>query len=180
MYECTLGEIDKANWEFTHCLFQCVSVASCLLCIEEITDFLAFDFKEGPLPKFHKDWCPDDPVEAVLSTCCSLLAVINVDGSRIIQFSHFSVKEFLASTCLVEAEDAVARRFHVLMTPAHTLMAQACLGILLHLNEDVTSGSLESYPLAEYAALHWLGHAQSESILAYVQDGIKYLFDPSI
>ena len=34
------------------------------------------------------------------------------------------------------------------MTPSHTLMAQACLGILMHPNEDVTSISLEDYPLA--------------------------------
>jgi len=128
-------------------------VASHPLRVEEITDFLAFDFEEGPLPEFREDWRPDGPVEAILSTCCSLLAVVDVDGSRIIQFSHFLVKEFLTSTRLVEAEDTVTHHFHVLMTPTHTLMAQACLGILLYLNEDVTSGSLENYPLTEYAAL---------------------------
>ena len=88
-------------------------------------------------------------------------------------------REFLTSTRLAEAEDPIARRFHVLMTPSHTLMAQACLGILLHLNEDVTSGSLEDYPLAEYAALHCLIHAQFEGVSANIEDGIKRLFDPS-
>ena len=178
-YERTLGEIDRVNWELARCLFQCVSVASRPLRVEEITDLLAFDFEVGPLPEFCEDWRPDDPVEAVLSTCRSLLAVVDVDGAKIIQFSHFSVKEFLTSPRLAEAEDTVvARRFHVLMTPAHTLMAHCCLGILLHLNEDVTSGSLENYPLAEYAALHWLSHAQFEDVSPNVQDSIKLLFDP--
>jgi len=130
-------------------------VASRPLRVEEITDLLAFNFDAKPLPKFCKGWRPEDPVEAVLSTCRSLLAVVDVDGSKIIQFSHFSVKEFFTSPRPAEAEDTVvARHFHILMTPAHTLMAQACLGILLYLNEDVTSGSLENCPLAEYAALH--------------------------
>ena len=139
-----MGEIDKANWEFAHCLLRCVSVASRPHRVEEITDFLPFDFEAEPLPEICEDWRPDDPVEAVLSTCRSLLAVFDVDDLRIIPFSHFSVKEFLTSTRLAEAEDPITRRFHNLMTPAHTLMAQACLGILLHLTEDVTSGSLEN------------------------------------
>jgi hypothetical protein len=42
-------------------------------------------------------------------------------------------------------------------------MTQACLGILLRLNEDVNGGSLKNYPLAKYAALRWLDHAQFQT-----------------
>jgi hypothetical protein len=63
---------------------------------------LAFDFKSGPVPKFCEDWCLEDPVEAVQSTCSTLLALVDVDGSTVIQFSHFSVKEFLTSTRFAE------------------------------------------------------------------------------
>lgn len=178
-YDRTLQDIDELNWEFAHRLFQCVSVASRPLRVEELTDFLAFDFEEGPIPEFLDEWRPDDPVDAVLSTCRSLLAVVDVDGSRIIQFSHFSVKEFLTSTRLAKSRDAATRRFYVSMTPAHTLVAQACLGILLHLDNDVTSGGLENYPLTEYAALHWLGHARLEDVSENIQDGVKRLFDPN-
>jgi hypothetical protein len=71
-----------------------------------------------------------------------LLAIVNDDdfndGSPVI--------EFLTSTRLAESTDIISRCYHVSMTPAHTLVAQACLGILLHLDMDVTSGSLERFP----------------------------------
>ena len=40
------------------------------------------------------------------------------------------------------------------MTAAHTIVTQACLGVLLHLDEIVTKDSLEKFPLAKYATKH--------------------------
>jgi ankyrin repeat protein len=177
-YERTLQGIDKANWEFAHRMFQFVSVASRPLHVSELADLLAFDFEVGSIPKFYEDWRLEDSADAVLSTCSTLLAIVDDQGSPVIQFSHFSVKEFLTSTRLAEATDNVSRRYHVSMTPAHTLVAQACLGILLHLDEDVTSDSLEDLPLAEYAAEHWVGHARFEDVSRNVDDGMKQIFDP--
>jgi hypothetical protein len=45
---------------------------------------------------FEESWRPENPRDTVLSTCPGLIAVVNVDGSPVIQFSHFSVKEYLA------------------------------------------------------------------------------------
>src|SRR5713101_206097 len=178
-YQRTLGEINKADWEYTHRLFQFVAVAVRPLDVEELAELLAFDFKAGPIPKFHEDWRLEDPVDAVLSSCSSLLAVVNVEDSRVIQFSHFSVKEFLTSARLA-ASGNVHRRYHVSMTPAHTLASQACLGTLLHLDNDViTLDSLEDYPLANYAAEHWVYHAKFEEVSRNVEDGMKHLFDPN-
>ena len=179
IYERTLREINKANWEFAHRMFQFVSVASRPLHVKELADLLAFDFEAGSIPKFYEDWRLENPADAVLSTCSTLLAIVNYQGSPVIQFSHFSVKEFLASTRLAEATDIISRRYHVSMTPAHTLVARACLGILLHLDEDVTSDSLEDFPLAKYAAQHWVDHALFEDASRNVEDGMKQLFDPS-
>jgi hypothetical protein len=95
-----------------------------------------------------------------------------------VQFAHFSVKEYLTSARLAEAKDTISR-FHVSMTAAHTIVAQACLGVLLHLDENVTKDSLENFPLAEYAAEHWVGHARFENVSSNVEDGMKRLFDPS-
>jgi hypothetical protein len=77
-YERTLREITKADWELAHRLFQCVAVASRPLRVEELAEFLAFDFNVGPIPKFREDWRLEDPVEAVLSTCTTLLSIINL------------------------------------------------------------------------------------------------------
>jgi ankyrin repeat protein len=177
-YRRTLREINKANWEFAYYLLQCVTVASRPLRVEELAEFLAFDFKAGTIPKFHEDWCLEDPLDAVLSTCSSLLAIVDVEGSPVIQFSHFSVKEFLTSTRLAKSNDVISRRYHISMIPAHALMAQACLGILLHLDENVTGDNLEKLPLTKYAAKHWVDHARFENVLQHVEDGLKLLFDP--
>jgi hypothetical protein len=99
-------------------------------------------------------------------------------GPPVIQFAHFSVKEYLTSTRLAETKDIISR-FHVSMTPAHTIVAQACLGVLLHLDENITRDSLKDFPLAKYAAEHWVDHARFENVSSKVQDGMKRLFDPS-
>jgi hypothetical protein len=180
-YERTLRQIKKGQWEIAHRLFQFVTVASRPLRVKELAELLAFDFEAGPIPKFHEDWRLEDPVEAVLSTCSSLLAI--VEGGyrfgKFIQFSHFSVKEFLVSTRLAETSDIIPRRYHISMTPAHTLAARVCFGILFHLDKDVvTRDNFKEYPLAEYAAEHWADHALLEDVLQNVEDGMKQLFDP--
>jgi ankyrin repeat protein len=115
----------------------------------------------------------------VLSICSTLLVVVKPQsGSPVIQFAHFSVKEYLTSARLVETKNTISR-FHVSMTPAHTIVAQACLGVLLHLDENITKDSLKDFPLAEYAAEHWVDHARIENVWPKVQDGTKRLFDPS-
>src|SRR6266851_1615961 len=179
-YERALKDIDKASWEVAHCLLQCVAVASRPLRVEELAQFLGFDLTTGRIPKFNEDWLLEDPVDAVLSTTSSLLAVVPVDGSPVIQFSHFSVKEFLTSSRLAESSDIILRRYHVSMTLAHTLAAQSCLGMLLHLNKNITRDDLEKFPLAEYAGEHWVDHARFEDVSGKVEDGMKLLFDPTI
>jgi len=187
-YERTLQEIDDANWEFAQRLFLCVAVASRSLYVEELAEFLAFDFRAGPVPKYCEDWRLEDPLEAVLSTCSTLLAVVNINNSYkshifnypdnypVVQFSHFSVKEFLTSTCFAEKSDTISRRYHVSLTLAHTLVAQACLGTLLHFDENVTRDRLKDFPLVEYAARNWVNHALSSDVSQY-EEGMKQLFD---
>jgi ankyrin repeat protein len=172
-----LEDIGDQNWEYAHRLFQCVAAASRPLRVEELAEFLAFDFESESTPEYLEDWRPEDPGHAVLSTCSSLLTVVNVDGSRSIQFSHFSVKEYLVSTRIAKAKDTVSR-FHVSMISAHTIITQACLGTLLHLDESITRTGVEKYPLAEYSAEHWIGHSQFEEVSGNIEDGMKRLFDP--
>jgi ankyrin repeat protein len=182
-YERTLREINKADWEFAHRIFQFVAVAVRPLGVEELAELLAFDFEAGPIPKFHEDWRLDDPMQAVLSICPSFLAVVDektvLAERKVVQFSHFSVKEFLTSARLAKAMDIILRRYHISETPAHTLAAQACLGYLLHVDKGVTRTSLQNPYFAEYSAGHWVRHVRFEDVSRNVEDGLKELFDPS-
>ena len=176
-YERILQDIDKASWRFALRLFQCVTVACRPLRVEELAEFLAFDFDAGPTPTFRAGWRPEDPISAVLSTCPNFLSIVKVWGFTFIQFSHFSVREFLTSNRLTEVGGI--SRYHVSLTPAHTIMAQACLGILLYIDEYVTNDSLKSFPLADYAARNWVDHARFD-MSEITQDGMKRLFDPRL
>ena len=80
-----------------------------------------------------------------------------LEGSKIEQFSHFSVKEFLTSdrhglqTTDVENVRQYSNTFRWNQA-AHTLLAQACLTILLELDENVDRKRLETFVLAFYVA----------------------------
>jgi ankyrin repeat protein len=178
-YARSLEEIDEQNREYAHRLFQCVAAASRPFLVSELAEFLAFDFEAGPTPTFLADWRPEDPTHAVISMCSSLLAVVKPDsGSPVVQFAHFTVKEYLTSARLAKTTATISR-FHISMTAAHTIVAQACLCVLLHLDQSITKDSLEEFPLAKYAAEHWVGHARFKDESSEVQDGMKRLFDPS-
>jgi ankyrin repeat protein len=180
-YERTLREINKADWEFAHRIFQFVAVAVRPLGVEELAELLAFDFETGTIPKFREDWRLEDPIQAVLSICPSFLAIvddkIHYSDRKVVQFSHFSVKEFLTSARLAKANNIILHRFHISETLAHILAAQACLGYLLHLNKDVTRASLRNLYFAEYSAEYWVDHVRVEDVSRNVEDGLKELFD---
>ena len=178
-YARSLEEIDEQNWKFAHRLFHCVAAASRPLLVNELAEFLAFDFEAGSTPTFLADWHLEDPAQAVLSICSSLVAVVKLDdGSPVVQFAHFSAREYLMSARLANTKYTTSR-FHVSATAAHTIIAKACLGLLLYLDENITKDRLENLSLAPYAAEYWVGHARIEDVSSSVEDGMKRLFDPS-
>ncbi|KAH9173906.1 hypothetical protein EDB89DRAFT_1815192, partial [Lactarius sanguifluus] len=128
-YERILRGINKAQMDNAHRLLHCLAVAVRPLRVEELAELLAFDFEAsslGGIPKLKEDWRWDDQEEAVLSTCSSLITIVPNRGSRVVQFSHFSVKEYLTSPRLARSDGDVSR-FHVVLEAAHTILAQACL-----------------------------------------------------
>ncbi len=177
VYHRTLGKIKEADRDLIHIMFQCVAVASRPLRVEELREISAFEFTSRSIPTYHEDrrW----EVDALLSMCSDLLSIAEVDGSRIIQFFRSSMKEYLTSPHISDPSDTTSPLYDVDITSAHTRAAQACLGILLHLDKDVTRDSLLNFPLAEYAAEHWADHARIENVQQVVEGGLKCLFDPN-
>ncbi|KAH9162308.1 hypothetical protein EDB89DRAFT_2234739 [Lactarius sanguifluus] len=150
-YEWILKGINKTQKDDARRLLQCLAVAVRPLRVEELAELLAFDFqpsRDGGIPKLKDDWRWNDQ-EAVLSTCSSLIIVV---------------------------PDGDVSRFHVDLEPAHTILAQACLGTLLRLDEHADA---KGFPLVEYAARHWVDHARFEKVSTRVRDGMDDLFDSS-
>ncbi|KAH9029584.1 ankyrin repeat-containing domain protein [Lactarius pseudohatsudake] len=177
-YERILRGINKAQKDNARRLLQCLAVAVRPLRVEELAELLAFDFQgssSGGIPKLKDDWRWDDQEEAVLSTCSSLITIVPSSGSQVVQFSHFSVKEYLTSPRLAQSNGDISR-FHIDLEAAHTILAQACLGTLLRLDEHADA---KGFPLVEYAARYWVDHARFEKVSLRVQDGMDDLFDSS-
>jgi ankyrin repeat protein len=178
-YERILQEIPKPNRVHAHRLLQCLATAVRPLEVEELAEVLAIDFDvAGGIPKLNGDLRWADQEHAVLSACSSLIAIIKDRGSRRVQFSHFSVKEYLSSDRLATSEMAALRFHHIHLESAHAIMAQACLGVLLQLNDSMDKKTIEGYPLAEYAGEFFNDHAEAGDVLSQNNDGVDHLLDP--
>jgi ankyrin repeat protein len=181
-YERILRNINKAQKEDARRLLQCLAAAVRPLRVEELAELLAFDFQgmcSGGIPKLREDWRWDNQEEAVLSTCSSLITIIPRDDSRVVQFSHFSVKEYLTSPRLARSPHGDVSRFRIDLEPAHTVMAQACLATLLQQAGNAGNSYAELSPLVKYAAQHWADHAQFENVSSRIREGMDDLFDSS-
>ena len=191
-YERVLKEIESTNQgRHARRLLQCLAVAIRPLRVEELAEVLAFDSDsvEGDIPMFRPEWRWEDQEKAVLSACSSLVAI--VDGKnlgkncRVVQFSHFSVKEFLSSDRLATSSGDVSR-YYIVSESANLILAQACLGVLRNqVNEeyDVRSdmggeeNRVRNIPLLQYAAEHWVSHAQVGNVSSCLPDAMDIIFD---
>jgi cytohesin len=183
-----LNQIPQANEAHARRMLQCLVIAVRPLEVEELAELLAFEFdaSRGRIPKYRPALRLDDQTQAVLSTCSSLVTIANDDSDgywphgrrrQVVHFSHFSVKEFLVSNRLASSPGDISR-YHICLSSAHTVLTQACLGLLLHSADNVTEESVEHSPLASYAAEHWVEHAQFEDVASCIKDGMKTLFNP--
>ena len=128
-YERVLRDINKANRGYACRLLQCLTVASRPLRIEELAEVLAIDFPAlaRGVPQLNPNWRWTDHHRAVLSTCSSLITIVDDGGSQVVQFSHFSVKEFLTSDRLAHSSRDVSL-YHISLEPAHTNPRPGLLG----------------------------------------------------
>ena len=178
-YKHVLRSINKANRDHALHLLQSVTVAVRPLRVEELAKVLVVDFnlvRNRGIPILKSDWRWSDQYQAVLSTCLSLIAIVDDGDFQVVQFSHFSVKEFLTSDQLACSSRDISW-YHILLSLAHTILAQACLGVLLCLDEHITEDNASEIPLAHYAARYWVDHAQFEDVSSHIQDVMEYFFN---
>ena len=172
-----LREIKKPNRDHAERVMQCLVVAIRPLRVEELAEVLAVDFEDAEgIPKLKPDWRWEDQEQALLASCSSLIVIFGTGSSRVVQFSHFSVKEYLTSSRIATSGQDVSR-YHIALEPAHTILAQACVSVLLQLPDcDEQDDIKKNAPLAKYAAEYWVRHAQFEDVVSHIK-GMEYLFD---
>ncbi|KAH8987658.1 ankyrin repeat-containing domain protein [Lactarius hatsudake] len=168
-YERVLKGIPRMNRSHVHCLLQCLTVAVRPLRVDELAAILTFDARQM-----------EDQEKEVLSACPSLITIVDSYHfgvqRRVVQFSHFSVKEFLTSDRLATSKEDISH-YHIHPDAAHTTLARVSLDVLLRLDDRVNSSNANNISLVEYAAEHWVSHAQVGSVSSSVLDEMKTLFD---
>jgi len=178
-YERILQQIPKSNREHAHRLLQCLTVSIRPLHVEELAEVLAINFSApGGTPLVDEKLRWEDKEQAVLSACSSLIAIVQDGHSRRVQFSHFSVQEFLTSDRLATSMVDTLLYHHIHLEPAHTIMAQACLSVLLRLDSSMDRWTIKSCTLARYAGKHFGDHVEFENVLPHVTEGVDNLLDP--
>ena len=177
-YERALQEIPKEKCQHARHLFQCLVGAIRPLRVEELAEIFAINFDADSSPDLMEGWRPENPEEAVLSTCSTLITVIEDKGSKIVQFCHFSVKEYLTADRLRTSNVGNICLYYIPLDAAHTILARSCLAVLLQLDENVNKKRLATFPLAFYAAGYWVDHAKFEDVALRIEDGMERLFHP--
>ena len=179
-YERTLLEIDAEKRTYAHRLFQCLIVSIRPLHVKELSELFAVLPDTESTSGFNIGWRPEDPEEFILSACSTLVTIVDADADdddneKVVQFSHFSVREYLTSDRI--ANSAPVSYFRISPRPAHALLARACLSVLLQLDYTTVWMGFQNSPLALYAAKHWVDHARFEDISLDIRDGMDRLFD---
>jgi len=135
-----------------------------------------FDEEVSGIPKFEPSWRDPNAETAVLSACSTLVSIVDSKMcGKIVQFSHFSVQEYLTSDRIANADHVSC--FHIHPKPAHTLLAKSCLSVLFGLDYTMDKAKIKNLPLAEYAAKNWVEHARFKDVSSYIRDGMDLLFD---
>ncbi|KAN0141597.1 hypothetical protein V8E53_000059, partial [Lactarius tabidus] len=136
----------SANWQRYDTVFR----------LEELAEILAFDFDEE---------------HAVFSMCSSLITLVNDGESQVVQFSHFSVNEFLTSSRLQGTTLAAGDiSFHrIAQAPAHTVLSQPSSNLRANFH-------LRYIPLVN-AAENWVDQSNFGKVSLRIKDGVDNLFD---
>ena len=161
-YERTLLGIKKEKRAYAYKIFQCLVASIRPLRIEQVAEVAV----GGTVT--------EDPFGIVMPICYGLVSIVGVDGNATVQFSHYSVREYLTSDRI--ATSGPVSYFHILPKLAHTFLASTCLSVLLHLDDQIGKTDFEKFPLASFAAEHWADRALCEDVSSYIQDAMEHLF----
>ncbi|KAI0263574.1 ankyrin repeat-containing domain protein [Gloeopeniophorella convolvens] len=179
-YERILRHIPETKWKHAHLLFQSLMFAARPLSLVEAAEILAIDFDSDPIPTLRPEKRPNNPEAAIMSTCSTLVIIVkgDQDSSRIVQFAHMSVQEYLTSDRLARAADGLSH-YHVIPGLAHSLLAQVCISSILFDGQQ-RSQKTESpdSPLSDYSNRYWASHARFDGVSLRITAALEHLLDP--
>lgn len=150
-YDRILKRIDNRDFKYVHATLQWLAFSKRPVKLKEVAEVLAIDFDSVPL-RFVLDYRFPEPRD-ILTICSSLVTRSRTD---VLELSHFSVKEYLVQGNITEHN---IKRYSFNAQIAHEFIARTCIAYLMQFTESVND--IEPFPLARYAAEHWMNHVRS-------------------
>ena len=141
----------------------------------DITTAIAIQINSKSL---DEDDIPDE--DSVLWWCSSMVSRYE----KVLELSHFTVKEFLLDDRLLENPDL--RRYHLKPETSHAILAKVCLTYItmdefssFEIGEPFALTKIhDRYPFLHYAVCNWLIHSNGHDEDSDIFDLTCRLFDP--
>ncbi|KAJ7691803.1 hypothetical protein B0H17DRAFT_1200919 [Mycena rosella] len=184
-YRAILDRIPSTSKPIARRIFHIIAFTQRTLSVEELGEVFAVDFNTDPSCPRHKlEYRERDPAKQLLRICSSLIRIVPARRNiAIVEFSHFTVDEYLRSAGHVISTPEIYRLDAEL---AHTTLAQMCLSCIL--SDEYTPatppsrqfvGPLPSFgPFADYATEYWTFHARYGHVSSSTAQLLLEIFDP--
>ena len=155
-YQRILTAIEPKDTAEAYHILRWLSFAERPLLLEEVAEAAVTKADGGPIDPEDRLFDPFD----VMRICKSLVSLSDdtlticgkLTSGRFVRFAHFSVKEYLLSSRVL---DGTAQIFYIDTQSSHQQIGQSSLSILLQ-NDD--SSRDQHPPLVRYAAEFWFEH----------------------
>lgn len=155
-YERILRAIEPADTVEAYNILQWLAFAERPLTLEEVAEAAVTKEDGGPIDPEDRLFDPYDVVricKGLVSITEDKLAICGRwTAGKFVRFAHFSVKEYLLSSRVLEG---TAKTFHMVTNHSHQQIGRSCLSILLQ-NDEISK--LQHLPLVKYAAQFWVKH----------------------
>lgn len=155
-YERILRAIGPADTVEAYHILQWLAFAERPLTLEEIAEAAVTNEDGGPIDPEERLFDPYD----VLRICKSMISLTedtllicgNWASCKVVRFAHFSVKEYLLSSRVLESK---AKMYHLGARISQRQIGKSCLSVLLQ-NDKIIKN--QHSPLVRYAAQYWFQH----------------------
>ncbi|KAJ7691821.1 ankyrin repeat-containing domain protein [Mycena rosella] len=184
-YRAILDRIPSTSKPIARRIFHIIAFAQQTLSVEALGEVFTVDFDTDPSCPRHKlEYRERDPAKQLLRICSSLIRIVPAkDNIPIIEFSHFTVDEYLRSPHATSSLGI----YRLDAELAHTTLAQMCLSCIL--SDEYTAatfppsdqfiGPLPSFgPFGDYATQYWTFHARYGHVSSSTAQLLLQIFDP--
>ena len=176
-YESIVANIDEQHIEDAVSILKCLVSSIRPLKLQELAEILAIDWENDEhFQPSHR--MPD--IYAIQSICRGLLTTVSpketITAEDRVHLAHSSIRDFLVSK---QRLTAARSPFALDEAEAHGFLAQSCLAYLLNITRQAKSVSKlkNEFPLAGYAAVHWIDHYRATKDKACVPELALQMFE---